>query len=166
MLTVSKKELEKLQAARAKVDKLKGQLADRENGIADTRRKLSGMDEKIRDIIADGGNPASVTTEKSRLSRELEADGTTVEFYEKAIADAENELKEVTAKLSHILGEAIFSEQQRRQAEYQNTITKIENGLLEYRKIVYEAAAALGLPGPLVLPMIRLKADWLVDALR
>lgn len=166
MLTVPKKELEKLQSARAKLQKLKDQLAGYENILAENTEKLKMVDGKIRDIIADGGNPTSVTTEKSRLSRELEADGTTVEFYEKAIADAEAELKEITAKLNHILGEAIFSEQQRRQDELQKMVSQIENGLLEYRKIVYESAAALGLAGPLILPAIKLRADYLLDALR
>ena len=163
---IPKKEIEKLQASRAKVQKLKDQLADRENGIADTKRKLSGMDDKVRDTIMNGGNPAPITAEKNKLQRELESDELLLQVYEEAITDAENELKEVTRKVDHLLGEAVFSEQARRQDEYQKLVSQIESGLLEYRKIVYETAAALGLPGPMHLPMIRLKADWLADAIR
>ena len=163
---IPKKEIEKLQAARAKLQKLKDQLADRENGIADTKRKLSSMDDKVRSIIADAGNPAAVTAEKNKLQRELESDELLLQVYEEAITDAENELKEITAKVNATLTEAVFAEQSRRQSEYQNMVGQIENGLLEYRKIVYETAAALGLSGPMVLPAIRLKADWLADALQ
>jgi len=40
---VPKKEIERLQAARSKVAKLQSQLADRENGIADTKRKIEAV---------------------------------------------------------------------------------------------------------------------------
>jgi len=89
-----------------------------------------------------------------------------LEVYEEAVRDAESELKEITAKVNAMLTEAVFAEQQRRQAEYQKLVGQIENGLLEYRQIVYDTAAALGLPGPMHLPMIRLKADWVRDALQ
>ena len=163
---VSKKEIERLTASRAKVQKLQSQLADRENGIADTRRKLAAMDDKIRDAIRDGGNPDAATAEKNKLQRELESDSLLLEVYQEAIDDAENELAEVTRKVNAMLTESVFGEQQRRQSEYQKQIDSIEAGLYEYRTGVYSAAECLGLPGPMHLPMIRLKADWLVDALR
>lgn len=163
---VPKKEIERLQAARSKVAKLQSQLADRENGIADTKRKIEALEAKVRDVIRDGGNPGPVTTEKNKLARELESDSLLLEVYEEAVRDAESELKEITAKVNAMLTEAVFAEQQRRQSEYQKQIGQIENGLLEYRKIVYEAAGALGLSGPMHLPMIRLKSDWVRDALQ
>jgi len=163
---IPKQEIGKLQAARAKVDKLKGQLAGYEDHLAANTAKLQTIDGKIRDVIFDGGNPASATTEKEALKKAISADETTIEFCMEAIADAEIELKEIAAKVDHLLGQAVFSEQSRRQSQYQDMVSQIESGLLEYRKIVYETASALGLPGPMHLPMIRLKADWLADAIR
>ncbi len=163
---IPKKEIEKLQAARAKVDKLKGQLADRETAVSDTRRKIEALESKVRDVIRAAGDPTSATAEKAKLQQQLATDKTTVEFYEEAATAAENELKEIAAKVDHLLGEAVFSEQARRQAEYQKQIDIIEAGLHSYRQTVYQAAESLGLAGPMVLPMIRLKTDLLRDAIQ
>lgn len=163
---IPRKEVEKLQASRAKVDKLKAQLAGHEVTLAANTAKLGLIDGKIRDTIKAGGNPGGLFSEKEALQKAVLTDQTTVEIYAESIDEATAELKEITAKLNQQLTQAVFTEQSRRQSEYQNMVSQIENGLLEYRKIVYESAAALGLAGPMHLPMIRLKSDWLRDAIQ
>lgn len=163
--SIPKKEIERLQAARSKVAKLQSQLADRQVGITDTKRKIEALESKVRDAIRDGGNPGPVTTEKNKLQRELESDELLIEVYQEAITDAENELKEVTRKVDHLLGQAVFAECYRQQAELQIVVDKIESSLHKYRMSAYDAAGSLGLPGPIHLPAIRLKGENLHDSI-
>ena len=141
------------------------------------QKRFDELQETISAILHNAGNPETATLtidgKKVKLTdvlsqtrRDIESNEKFVELAEDAVDKGRADLARVSAGLNSVLTQAIFQRQQQLQDDFQKQVDALESGLMAYEQAVGAATAHLGVDGPMSLPRVRLKADWLVDALR